>query len=426
MKLELGIFYINNVLPGNRTFIKEGKLFVNMSELKDMLASDSRFSKLEIEIANPGESVRVINVLDVVDPRIKVSGGVVFPGWLGNMGVAGTGRTHVLKGVGVMETGLKENFYGSVLDMSGPGSELSMYSHLHHIVLVTEPAHDTSPAHYGNALKAAVLKTAIYLANASVSMTPDEMKTYEIPSLPELGEHYSGKRLPRVASIYITECHETIREPFIYGDNPRRYFPTVCHPNEFMDGAMVSGTYYYSPGLRNYTYNMLNNPVLEGLYERHGKELLLAGVVVSNAQLSAAEKKRSAVMAAKLVRFVLGADGVIITKEGGGHPDIDLMECCEQCELLGVKTALINSEMLSPDGTGAYSMVAFSDLADCVISVGNVEQMIKLPSVDRVIGGDKMTVGIPGPYNGPMTIPMRFITNAISQSGLTKITTEEY
>ncbi len=102
------------------------------------------------------------------------------------------------------------------------------------------------------------------------------------------------------------------------------------------------------------------------------------------------------------------------------------MECCEQCELLGVKTALINSEMLSPDGTGSYSMVAFSDLADCVISVGNVEQMAELPPVDRVIGGDRMTIGIPGPYDGPMTIPMRFITNAISQAGFTKITTEEY
>lgn len=426
MKLELGMFYINNVLPGDHTFISKGKLFVNISELRDKLASDPRFSKLEIEIANPEESVRVINVLDVVEPRVKVSEGVVFPGWLGNMGVAGTGRTHALKGVGVIETGLKENFYGSILDMSGSGSELTTYSHLHHIVLVTRPAHDATPADYGNALKTAALKTAIYLASASINMTPDEIKAYEIPSLTELGEQYSVQKLPKIACIYITECHETIREPFIYGDNPRRYFPTVCHPNEFMDGAMVSGTYYYSPGLRNYTYNMINNPVIESLYEKHGKELLLTGVVLSNAQLSAAEKKRSAIMAAKLVRFILGADGVIITKEGGGHPDIDLMECCEQCELLGVKTALINSEMLSPDGTGGYSMVAFSDLADCVISVGNVEQMIELPPVDRVIGGDKMSVGIPGPYDGPMTIPMRFITNAISQAGLTKTTTEEY
>ena len=209
----------------------------------------------------------------------------------------------------------------------------------------------------------------------------------------------------------------------MYGDNPRRFFPTVFHPNEFMDGAMVSCTYDYSPGLRNFTYSVMANPVIEGLYERHGKELDFAGVVVANAMLALADKKRSAVMAARLIKFVLGADGVIITKEGGGHPDIDLMECCEQCELLGVKSSLINSEMLSPEGTG-LSMIAFSKFADCVISVGNGDEMVDLPSVKRVIGGEAM-VNISGPFDGPMRIPVRMFPNAISHVGFTNITAEE-
>jgi glycine reductase len=363
-------------------------------------------------------------VLDVIEPRVKVSEGVIFPGWLGNMGVAGTGRTNVLKGVSVIETGFKDNFFGGILDMDGPGAQLSSYSRLHHIVLITEPAKDISPADYSNALKTASLKTAIYLASASINMSPDEMKSYQLPSLSELGQECSVN-LPKIACMYITECHEATREPFIYGDNPRRYFPILCHPNGFMDGAMISGTYYYSPGLRNYTYGMMNNPVVEGLYERHGKELLFTGVVISNAQLTMREKKRSAVMAAKMLKFGMGADGVIIAKEGGGHPDIDMMECCEQCELLGVKTALINSEMLSPDGTGA-SMVAFSDLADCVISVGNLDEMTQLPSVERVIGGDKTSVGISGPFDRHLSIPIRLIPNAVSQIGSTVITAEEH
>ena len=45
MKLELGIFHINNVLPGDRTSINNGSLFVNIRELREMLVSDSRFSK---------------------------------------------------------------------------------------------------------------------------------------------------------------------------------------------------------------------------------------------------------------------------------------------------------------------------------------------------------------------------------------------
>jgi len=43
-------------------------------------------------------------------------------------------------------------------------------------VIVTEPAHDANPANYGNAMKTAALKTSIYLANATVNMTPDEIK----------------------------------------------------------------------------------------------------------------------------------------------------------------------------------------------------------------------------------------------------------
>lgn len=423
MKLELGLFNVANAIPNGRTYLQGQTLFVDLNELRQVLSEDSRFSKVEVEIVHPGDPVRLINVLDVIEPRIKVEGGEAFPGWDGRMGIAGTGRTYALKGVGVVEVGLMKDFYGAILDMTGPGAELTDYSKLHHVVLTTEPSPDINQAEYSHALKTAGLRASNYLAKTSISREPDEVKVYEIPPLNKSSVNIES---PRVAHLYITECHEILKEPFIYGDNPRRYFPTIFHPNEFMDGAMVSCTYDYSPGLKNFTYSIMNNPVIEGLYERHGKELFFVGVVMANAPLVLADKKRSALMAAKLVKFVLGADGVVITKEGGGHPDIDLMECCEQCERLGVKTSLLNSEMLSPDGTGIYSMIAFSRFADCVISVGNVDEMIELPSVERVIGGKTMAIDIEGPFDGPLKIPIRMLPNAISQVGLTKITTGEF
>ncbi len=423
MKLELGLFHIENVNQADRTAIQGRTLSVNLDDLRQIIAQDSRFSNIEVEVVHPGDSVRIINVLDVLEPRIKVEGGEAFPGWLGNLGIVGTGKTHVLKGIGVIEVGLMKDFYGAILDMKGAGADLTNYSDLHQIILSTVPAPGIHQAEYSHALKTAGLKASTYLARASVSLEPDKRIVYEIPPL---NESCLTTGLPRIAYLYITECHETLKEPFIYGDNPRRYFPTIFHPNEFMDGAMVSCTYDYSPGLKNFTYSVMNNPIIEGLYERHGKELIFVGVVMANAPLVLAEKKRSALMAAKLVRFVLGADGVVITKEGGGHPDIDLMECCEQCETLGVRTSLLNSEMLSPDGTGIYSMIAFSKFADCVISVGNVDEMIELPPVKRVIGGDTMAIDIQGPFDGPMRIPIRMIPNAISQVGLTKITVGEF
>jgi glycine reductase len=339
------------------------------------------------------------------------------------MGIAGIGKTHVLKGAGVIEVGLMKDFYGAILDMKGPGAELTNYSDLHHIILVTEPMTDIDQAEYSHALKTAGLKASTYLARTTLLLKPQEIRVFEIPPL---GMGPVKMDLPRIAYLHITEIHEILKEPFIYGDNPRRYFPILLHPNELIDGGIVSCTYDYSPGLKNFTYSLINNPVVEGLYKRHRKDLEFVGVVLANAPLVLADKKRSAIMAAKIIRFNLGADGVIITKDGGGHPDIDLMECCEQCELLGVKTCLINSEMLSPDGTGIYSMIAFSKFADCVVSVGNVDEMVDLPEMERVIGGESMAIDIQGPFDKPMRVPIRMIPNAISQVGFTKITTEEF
>jgi sarcosine reductase len=422
MRLKLGLFNVKNIAPSDHTLIQGQTLFVDLKELREIIADDPRFSKVEIEIVHPGDSVRVINVLDIIEPRIKTEGGEIFPGWIGGTGIVGMGKTNVLKGVGVIEVGFIKNSSGGILDMKEPCSTLSYYSHLHHIILITDPIPDINQAEHSHALKMAGLKAATYLAKASISKEPDELKVYEIPPL---NSSSIKTGLPRIAYLYITECHEALKEPFIYGDNPRRFFPTLFHPNEFMDGAMVSCLYDYSPGLKNFTYSLMNNPVIEGLYERHGKELIFVGVVVANAHLALAEKKRSASMAAKLIRFILGADGVIITKEGGGHPDIDLMECCEQCEILGIKSSLINCEMLNPDGTG-NPMVAFSKFANCIISVGNIDEMVDLPPVERVIGGKEMANKIQGPFDGTIRIPIRLIPNAISQVGFTKITGKEF
>ncbi len=423
MKLEMGLFDINNIMPNSRTFIQDKTLFIDLEEIRDIIAGDHRLSKIEIEIVHPGDSARIVNALDVIEPRVKVKGGEIFPGWVGEMSVAGIGRTYALKGVGIVEVGLMRDFYGAILDMKGAGAELTNYSNLHHVILVTTPAPGIDQAEYSHALKMAGLKAATYLARASISLEPDELRIYEIPPL---NRSSADVGLPRIAYLHITEIHEVLKEPFIYGDNPRRYFPTILHPNEFIDGAIVSCTYDYSPGLKNFTYSFLNSPVIEGLYKRHGRELDFVGVVVANAPLVFADKKRSAVMAAKLIRFILGADGVIITKDGGGHPDIDLIECCEQCECLGVKTCLINSEMLGPDGTSIYSMIAFTKYSDCIISTGNVDEMVDLPSMERVIGGKSMANDIDGLFDKPMRIPIRMIPNAISQLGFTKVTTEEF
>jgi sarcosine reductase len=115
-----------------------------------------------------------------------------------------------------------------------------------------------------------------------------------------------------------------VNEPIFYGDNVSKLLPTIVHPNEILDGGLVRG--YYCQGVE--TYSIQNHPMIRELYKRHGKELYFVGVVVTAAQFTEPDRERSAVTAAKLVKEVLGADGAVLTKIGGGAPHIDLAQTC--------------------------------------------------------------------------------------------------
>ena len=128
-------------------------------------------------------------------------------------------------------------------------------------------------------------------------------------------------------------------------------------------------------------------------------------------------------MSAGLLKEVLRAEGVIITKEGGGHTDVDIMKNCEECEKLGIKTVLIDNEWLGPDGTNELPLICISPTADAMVSVGNFEEMIELPAMERVIGGDRMPE-VSGNPKDKLTISLSLVPSAISQAGLTYLRTE--
>jgi len=100
---------------------------------------------------------------------------------VGSTGIVGMGKTNVLKGVGVIEVGFMKDSSAGILDMKGPGSTLTSYSSLHHIILITDPKPGIGQAEYSYAIKMAGLKAAKYIAKATVSIEPDEVKVYEIP-----------------------------------------------------------------------------------------------------------------------------------------------------------------------------------------------------------------------------------------------------
>ena len=93
MKLELGKIHISDVQFGEKTEIKGETLYVNAKELSDLVLKDDRLLACHVELARPGESVRITPVKDVIEPRLKVEGpGCVSRVLWGRLPKSDTGR----------------------------------------------------------------------------------------------------------------------------------------------------------------------------------------------------------------------------------------------------------------------------------------------------------------------------------------------
>ena len=69
MRLELHVTEIDRVALGAATRVTGRTLEVDAGELAGELAADDRLAGVTIEVSNPGESCRLVNVFDVFEPR---------------------------------------------------------------------------------------------------------------------------------------------------------------------------------------------------------------------------------------------------------------------------------------------------------------------------------------------------------------------
>lgn len=423
MRLELDILRVQDVQFEERTAISGGVLYINRQELGELMAEDERFSQVDIDLVHPGENCRLVQVFDVTEPRAKMGGsGENFPGILGELKTAGGGRTRVLQGTAVVTVDYTSGEHGLVIDISGPGADIGIYGQLHNIVLLCRPVDGIARYEYQNALRLAGLKAAVYLAEAGREMPADEVEVYALGPLAEAAK--GMEHLPRVAYVYqihaLQQSAEQLpNEPIFYGDNVRELLPTIVHPNEILDGALVRG--YFCQGQE--TYSIQNHPIIRELYRRHGQELCFVGVVVTVAQSTEPERVRSAAMAAELVRRVLGADGAVLTKIGGGAPHTDLGQTCEACEQMGVKTAIMVADM-STDGSSEGALLFNTPYADAIVSVGAFCETLVLPPVDRVIGGP-VVFGGDMPAEGELKLMANRLGGPLNQLGALRVMERE-
>lgn len=411
MRLELHKHRIKSVEWGKTTEIQGHTLLIDKTELTKALTKDSN-PIADVVICRPGEKVRITNILDIVEPRAKAKGGgEVFPGFLGASEKVGNGVTKVLEGVAVMEVASIPRVQEGLVDMEGVGATYSPFSQTNNIVLVFERVAGTALAEFETGVRLAGLRAGTYLAKASLDRDPDENETFEL-DLEKIGSEQE-RGLKRIGYIYMLQSQGFLRDTFLYGRSVSKLTATQIHPNEIMDGAIVSGNYVI-PSNRNPTYLHLNNPIIRELYLRHRRDLLFHGVVTCNEHSRLEEKERTAQEAAETLKR-LGDDGVVITKEGGGNADTDLMLMCSACESQGIRTVLIGNEGASADGTDP-SLAHVTPEADAFVTTGNNDEPVELDPVDKLIGQGPLP-GVTENLKGKLTIPVSRINGAASPLG---------
>jgi glycine reductase len=427
MRLDLATYEVREVRLGSRTALRDGVLEIDPEDLRARLSRDPALEDVGIELARPGESVRIVHVLDTVEPRVRITApGSDFPGFLSPPLTVGEGLTHRLAGVAVMESAALPlslgglNVKEALVDMAGPGAPLSPFSRTLNVVLVCRVRDGLTYGEYDAAIRNAGLRAAVYLAEASRGLQPDRMERFELtPADPSL---------PRVAYTCLLMQEGDVHHMFVYG-RAIDETPSVLHPNEFFDGAIVNGEHHMAAQITP-TYVHQNNPVIRELYRRHSRELAFVGVIITKClSWSDFDKRRSASYAAKLARF-LGAEGVAITAGTSGHGVVDLMLNCQEAERMGLKTALTCFEMAGESGTEC-GFVTFVPEADAVVSTGNMDEVIELPPVERAIGGDTIIDignyegGGGSPAIGRLRTALRRIYGCVSLVGPGRLTARE-
>ncbi|HSR10195.1 MAG TPA: glycine/sarcosine/betaine reductase component B subunit, partial [Thermodesulfobacteriota bacterium] len=97
MPLDLASFPVHRARFGDRTEYRDGQLTIDAEAMRRLVLKDPRIRDVKLELVHPGESARVIRVLDAIEPLIKVRGpSCVFPGFNGPPRTCGSGLTHRL------------------------------------------------------------------------------------------------------------------------------------------------------------------------------------------------------------------------------------------------------------------------------------------------------------------------------------------
>jgi glycine reductase len=403
---------VRSVELGAATALEGNLLRIDAAELSALLkAQDERIETAKIRVAAPGESTRILCAKDVIEPRTKIDGAPI-----------GDGSTFALDGLAVVTCGPIVGFQEGIIDMSGPGASFTPFSRLQLVIIEVEVRAGTAPHDHESAVRGAGLNAAGYLAARCSGVQPDHTDSFPWR---EVNAH---RRLPRIAYVYMVLSQGLLHDTYVLGQNATEGLPRVIDPRIVVDGGVVSGN-CVSACDKTTTFHHQNNPIISKLLAGHGERWNFVGVVLTNVPVRLAEKERSAQRTVALARE-LAPTGAVITKEGFGNPDADLMMIIVGLEKSGIKTVAITDEFAGPDGA-SQSLADTTAEADALVSVGNANEQIILPAMHNIIGPIPDVARLAGGYphslkdDGTLEVELQAIVGATNQLGFSRLSCRE-
>ncbi|NLL36325.1 MAG: betaine reductase [Fretibacterium sp.] len=387
MRLEIGAFHVKDIQFGDKIGYDKGILTVNKEELLKVVHEDEHITTAEFHIVRPGDEVVLCPVKEALEMRCKVSGGHgIFPGVLSQMEIAGSGRTHCLQDCSLLVVGAHAGgFQDGLLAMGGKYQHHTIFGGMPNLVLVADTDEEFERREQqkkNRALRWAGMRLAEYIGQCVRDLEPENIEVYELPPIPDRSD--AVKALPGV--LYVlqpqTQMEAMGYNTLIYGWDGNHILPTLMHPNELLDGCMVSGSFMPSSSKIS-TYEFAVNPMLKKLYAEHGKTINFLGVLMSTLNVKMDEKVRCVKMAGQIAT-ILGAKGAVVVEEGYGNPDVDYTAMLVELERLGIKTVGLSDECTGRDGA-SQPLVSMNPATDALVSTGNVSQMYEFPKM-KVLG----------------------------------------
>lgn len=395
MSYERATFPVANLKDGNKTELKGDVLSVSRAELKSLILEDTDITDATVRFASPGDSVRIVNWRDIVEPIVKVDGaGTVYPGVFGRpTEQVGDGRTNRLAGVAVIQCadtpplGEDERTWPPLrpprhfLDMIGPGSN-TPYGSTHNVCLEIGTRNGLSGEDWHTAIGKATLKVADRLAMTTLGLEPGNVEEFDTTPVLDL---------PKVTSIFNLASDEwfcgarSVLGTSIYGQT-RLSAPWLISPTELFDGAV------YHSGHSGTTWQMTNNPVALKMAREHGSNCSYLGVIIQRTNWTLQSEKE--VMADRLAHLAksLGAEGAVLTTDIRGQRFVETILGVRACERAGIPTVLLTQEEDNENGTAPPLLISAPEVVS-VVTTGTGGQEELFPAVEQVIGAaDKSQV----------------------------------